>query len=79
MSNIWPTFIFQPTHDNSGRTCIRHGETPRDQNWRSETEVYPSNTIMVMVKAEMYDVKIKAGHKYAIEFTVSAGGGVKQF
>lgn len=30
---------------------------------------------MVMVKAEMYDVKIKAGHKYAIEFTVSAVGG----
>lgn len=74
MSNIWSTFISQPTNNNSVRTYIRHGETSRDQNWRPETEVYPSNTIMVTVKTKMYDVELKAEHKYAIEFTVSAGG-----
>lgn len=74
MSSIWPTFISQPTNNNSVRTSIRHGETSRDQNWRPETEVHPSNTIIVMVKAKMRDVEIKAEHKYAIEFTVSAGG-----
>lgn len=32
--------------------------------------------MMVIVKAKMYDVEIKAGHKYTTEFTVCAGAGV---